>query len=627
MAQTWCPATGDLAALIVDQGHTKFMDRGDDIYDLAISSLGELGSLQPPTYSFTIDFDFDGQLTPFQRPGKPTLDASAFAFMSPPSVGNAPGFTPSPLNFVSAPDLDIAAPSINLPPRPERPNIALPVAPPPPGAIEMPIEPDYVLPPVPTFEQLNLPAVPDIQIPEFTAQAPVWVEPPFNQDWSFEPAAYEKVLLDELHATLLPMLQAKRALPEAIEDAIFQKGRSRIEVETNRNVEQAMSEFAARGFAEPPGQLAGRVQEIRQGGSNQVAEFSRDAAIKQFEETLANLRFAITQGAALEGVFIQLHIEEQRFALQAATFQRESALAVLNARITVFNARQQAYATDAQVFESRLRASLAIIEVYRAQIEGERARGEINEQRVRLYEGLLRGVGVMADFYRNRIEAVKVRTDADRNLVERFKAEVDAYDSQLRAYSEEWRGYSSAADAEGKRADIYRALVDATTKKVDAWSTGERFKIDAERLRMDQHGQQLRVWEGGLSQFSALLDGERARLAAVGQYADAQARLYTADAAVEQAASAATDRSFQLGLERARANVDAQTKQVDLVITQMKGMFDQLIAIKEATARIGSQLTASAWSAVNYSAGLSSSHGVSSNCSSNFQFVGEIADA
>lgn len=627
MAQTWCPATGDFAAVLVDQAHTKFMDRGDDIYETAINSLGDLSALTPPVYSFNIDFDFDGQLTPFQRPGRPTLDTASFQFQSPPAVGNAPSYTPSELTFVTAPQLNVAPPVLNLPATPVIPNMALPVAPPPAGAVEMPIEPDYVLPPVPTFEQLNLPSAPDLQIPEFTGEKPVWVEPPFNEDWTFQPVAYESVLKDSLLAALNPMLQANRALPEAIEDAIFQKGRSRIEVETNRNVDQAFSEFAARGFAEPPGQLAGRVQEIRQGGSNQIAEFSRDAAIKQFEETLANLRFAITQGAALEGVWIQLHIEEQRFLLRAAEFQRESAVAVLNARVTVFNARQQAYAVEAQVFESRIRASLAVIELFKAQIEGELAKGQINEQRVRLYEGLLRGVQVMSDFYRNRIEAVKVRTDADRNIVERFKAEVDAYDSRMRAYGEEWRGYGAAADAQGKRADIFRALVDAEVKKVDAWNTGERFKLDAERLRIDQHGQRLQVWDGELRRFVAQLDGERSRLAGAGQLADAQARLYTADAGVEQVASAATDRSFQLGLERARANVDAQEKQVELVITQMKGMFDQIIAIKEATARIGSQLTASSWSAVNYSAGLSSSHGDSRSCSTNFSFVGEPADA
>lgn len=627
MVTTWCPATGDFAALLVDQAHTKFMNRGDDLYETVINNLGDLTDLEPPTYSFSIDFDFDGQLTPFQRPARPTLNEAAFQFVSPPAVGNAPGYTPTPLTFVTAPDLDIAEPTLNLPPTPVAPNLTLPVAPPPPGELEMPIEPDYTLPPVPTFEQLNLPSAPNIQLPEFTATAPVWVEPPFTENWSFSPDAYERVLLDDLTAKLRPMIQGAKALPEAIEDAIFQKGRSRIEVEANRGVEQAFAEFAARGFTEPPGQLAGRVQEIRQGGANQIAEFSRDAAFKQFEESLANLRFAITQGAALEGVFIQLHIEEQRFLLQAATFQRESAIAVLNARISIFNARQQAYAVEAQVFESRLRASLAIIEVYRAQIEGELAKGQINEQRVRLYEGLLRGVQVLADFYRNRLEAVKVRTDADRNIVERYKAEVSAYDSRIRAYGEEWRGFGAAADAEGKRADIFRALVDARVKKVDAWQTGENFKLEAERLRMSQHGQQLQVWDGELRRFLAQMEGERSRLAAVGQFADSQTRLYTADASIESAASAATDRSYQLGLERARAYVDTQLRQAELVITQMKGLFDQLIAIKDAAARVGSQLAASSWSAVNYNAGVSSGHSDSRSCSTNFSFAGEVADA
>jgi len=603
------------------------MNRGDDVYDTAIESLGELGDLTPAPYAFNIDFDFEGQLTPFQRPTRPDLDASGFAFQSPDAIGLSPEYVPTPLTFTTSPEIDVIAPTLNLPARPDLPALALPIAPPPPDELIFPVEPDYELPPTPTFEELHLPDAPVVVIPTFDAVAPVFVEPPFDESWNFTPTAYEQVLLDDLTAKLRPMIQGVAALPEAIEQAIFEKMRSRIEIEVNRDVDQAMTEFSARGFAEPPGQLAGRVNEIRQGGANRIADASRDAALKQYEESNANLRFAITQGAALEGVFIQLHIEEQRFALQAAIEQRNSAVAILNARISIINARQAAYESEARVFESKLRASLATIEVYRAELEGELARGQINDQRIRLYEGLLRGVNVQADFYRNRIEAVKVRSDADRNVVERYKAEVDAYDSRIRAYSEEWRGYAAAADAEGKKADIFKSIVDANAKRVDAWATTNNLEVEKSKLHIAEHGQKLQAWEGTVRKFTASLEAEKQRLDAVAQLASSQAQLYSADASVEVSASAATDRSFELGMEKAKADAEAQYRAADLAIVQLKGMFDQLIAIKEATARIASQLASSTMSAVGYNAGVSSGHSVGQSCSTNFSFVGEVSDA
>lgn len=625
---TWCPdLTGDLAANLVADAHGTFMERSRQTYNTAISSLNAMGNIELAPYDFSVSFDFDGQLAPFRRPTRPTIDDSAFELRTPDVPGPAPGFTPHQLSFTTAPELGVEPPVLTFGPRPVTPNIPIPVAPPPPDDIEIPVAPGYVLPEVPTFEQLNLPSVPSITLPEFEGERPVWIDPPFNETWSFEAEPYEVALKDRLIAAIDPMLQASTALPDHIESAIFQRARSRIEAETGREVDQAYAEFANRGFAEPTGQLAGRISQIRQAGQNAVAEAARDAAIKQFEETLQNLRFAIVQGAALEGVYAQLHIEDQRIALQAATFQRESAIAVLNAKIGIFNARQQAYATDAQVLEARIRATLAVIELYRAQIEGEMAKGQINEQRVRLYEGLLRGINVMSDFYRNQVEAVKVRSDIDRNIVERFRAEVSAYDTRWRAFASEWQGWTASAEGEGKRADVYRTMVDAGMKRIDAWAMGNRMNIDGERLRMDQHGQQLQAWEGDIRRFVAILDGERARLAAVASQVEAQAGMYTADAQVEAAASAATDRSFELGLAAANARVSTQLKEAEMHIEQLRKMVDQAIAIADAKMRVAAQLAASTMSAVGYNAGVNSSKSRSSSCSSNFNFQGEIMDA
>lgn len=625
---TWCPdLSGDLAVNLVGDAHAVFMQRGTQTYNTAIAGLNAIGNIELAPFEFNVSFDFEGELAAFQRPVRPTIDAAEFNLVAPDAPGVAPGFVGVPLTFTSAPELGVAPPTLTYGPRPVTPDIPLPIAPPPPGELVMPVAPDYVLPPVPTFEELNLPTVPTVEIPLFEGERPVWVDPPFNESWTFQPEAYESVLLERLTAAIDPMLRAETALPAHIEAAIFQRARSRIEVETDRNVEQAFAEFANRGFAEPPGQLAGRVAGIRQGGQNLVAEAARDVAIRQFEATLENLRFAIVQGAALEGVFVGLHQADQQVALQAATFARDSAIAVVNTRIAVFNARQQAYSTDAQVLESRIRASLAVIELYRAQIEGELAKGQVNEQRVRLYEGLLRGIDVMASFYRQQVEAVKVQSDVDRNVVERFKAEVDAFDSRWRAHVAEWQGYTASIEGEGKRADLYRTLVDAHGKQVDAWAAGNRLQIDAERLRIDQHGQQLRAWEGGITRFQSLLETERARLAAVAGKADSIARMYTADAAVESAASAATDRSFELGLRSAQANVDTQLRAAELQIAQLKGLIDQAISIADAKMRVAAQLAASTMSAVGYSASVSSSRGKSSSCSTNFSFAGEIADA
>lgn len=629
MATTWCPDLSvDPATVLVGQAHDKFFKQGTDTYNLAIENLALLDISQFEPISFSVPFDFDGQLTPFRRPPRPVLDESALEFRDPGvAIGPAPQFIANPVIVDEPPALDVAPPTLSFQPRPGTPNIQAPTAPPRPAPLVMPTAPNYVLPAVPSLESLNLPAVPDIAIPQFVGERPQFIEPPFNENWTFQPEPYTQTLVNTLTETLRPMIVGSPALPRIIEEAIWQRGRSQIEVETNRAVDQAFADTANRGFSQPQGVTFGRASELRQAGLNNVAIVSRDVMIKQFEETLASQRFAITQGAALEGTLIQLHVEEQRFLLQAAQFQRESAIAVLNYRSTVFNLRLQAYQTDAAVLRDRIQAELAKAEVYRTQIEGERARGEINDQRVRLYVGQLQGVQALADFYRNQVEAVRVQADVDKAQIERFTAEVQAFSAQWDANATQWKGYIASVEGEGKRAEIYRTLVDANAKRVDVWSTSNNMEFEAERLRMSQHQLNVDVWRTGLQRSESLLSTERARLAAVGQGWDARASMYRAEADVEQAASAATDRTFQLGLERARATVETQLKVASMRIEQALAMLTQWVEVGKAKASVAAQLAASTMSAVNYGASVSSGRSKSSSCSQNYTFQGEIADA
>ena len=532
-----------------------------------------------------------------------------------------------PVLFDPAPADDTVAPSIVMPTRPVLPIVSVPVAPPPPGALVMPVEPGYALPDVPTFEVLNLPPAPTIDLPVFDAEKPTFIEPPFNETWDFTPEPYTVMLMDKIITELDPMLQANDLLPDAIRTAMFQKGRSRIEVENQRAVDTFISDFGSRGFDLPPGAIAGGVREIRQDGQNKVAEYNRDIIIEQFKEMVENKRFAIVQGIAAEGVFITLHIEENKVLLQAAQFQRDSAMALLNSRISIAQLKTTIYQAEASVFEARIRASLATVELYKAQVEGEMAKGQINEQRVRLYEGMLRGIGVLVDFYRSRLEAVKIQSDVDKNIVDRYKATVDAFDSRWKAYASEVQGYVASVDGEGRKADVYKTRVEAQAKRVDAWASKASLDMDVEKLRMTGHGLDLETYKAKLSQFAARIQGEQTRLGAVAQRADALSRMYTAEASVESAASAATDRSFELGLSKAKAEVDAQLSRANMLVEQAKNLGDQLIAIANAKLQTSSQLAASTMSAVSYGASVSSQRSKGSSCSTEFNFQGEIIDA
>lgn len=630
MTSTWCPdLSGDTAAALVGAAHDTFIERSTTTYNWALQQLTALSSINLEPSEFSVSFNYANPQATFVRPQKPDLATADLQFQNPGTdLAAAPAFSGTNLVIDAAPGFDdIAVPTIAYGAQPNAPTVPVPTEPANQAALVIPDAPSYTLPTAPTFESLNLPDVPAVALPEWALEMPEWEEPDFTEKWTFQPEAYTSTLVTTLVDTLKPMIQAPAGLPVAIERALFDRNRSRIEVEANRAVDQAWADSAGRGFDIPQGISLDQVRQLRQGAQGSMAEASRDVLIRQMELALEQQRFAITQGAALEATLIELHNQRQSYLLQAATFARDSALAVLNYRVQVFQMRMTAYQTEASVFRDRIQTELAKVEVYRAQLEGQRLIGEINDQLVRRYTAQIQAVNSMADFYRTQVETVRIQADIQMQAIEKYRAQIQGYTARWQAYQSEVGGYTAGIQAQGAKVDLYRSMVDAQAKRVDAWATASSIEVERAKLNLTEHGQQLTVWRAGLEKMEALLGVERARLAAVGQSWDAQARIYAASADVESSASAAADRSFQLGMESERARVDTQLKVADMKVRDAEFLAQQMVEIQKAIAQIAAQLAASTMSAVNYGASVSSGRSKSNSCSTSFSFNGETSDA
>ncbi|NUS37879.1 MAG: hypothetical protein HOQ02_02480 [Lysobacter sp.] len=597
------------AVQFVSEAQEKFGSRGDQLLVQAQAQLDSLAHFTVSPTTFSVNFDFANQLTPFQRPVAPTLNSDDFALQPQEQPGLPPAFEAQTPDLDPLPVFDIQEPTFAYGPRPTRPDMARPTAPARPAPLAPPAEPDYTqYAPAPiTLLDLRLPVLPDLQLPTFTSARPTIAPFAINDNFTFTPEAYVSALLDKIRGRVSSWMDGEDPLPPAIRRALFERGRQRIVVEQAAAEDQAFDDFAARGFSQPPGMLVARVDAIRQKAQDQVGDLNRELTIKDYETVLENMRLAVQSGIQLEGITINLHLERQRLLLASAQFLRETSIAILNARITQFNAEMQGYGIDAQVLETRLKAELAKLDQYRAQIEAEKLKGDVNEQSVRLYQAQWEAVRTLADFYRSRVEAVKVQADANRIPIEIFSEEVKAYDTLFSAYGKEWDGYRASIEGEGAKATLYRAMVDAFGTRTDGIVKYGGLKNDLERLRLAEHQQNLSVYDAGLRRLGQLLDTERTRLTAAGTRAAAEATIYRARADVEQAASAATDRTFQLGLEASKARVDTQIEAARIRSSENIALQNLLAEIAKALAQIHAQLAASSMSAINYGANVSAS--------------------
>lgn len=602
-------STAAAAVQFVQEGQDTFLGKADTYLEKTQQYVQNLSHFWTTPTTFSVDFNFAGQLTPFQRPQAPVLSDVDYDLGTVEQPGPPAAFDAQTPDLDPLPVFNTPAPTMAFGPKPDDPNVAMPTPPPRPVMPTVPAEPDFAsLAPEPvTLLSLNLPQLPSITLPTFKSQRPSLPPFNFNENFSFTPQEYVSAFLEKIKSRLSTWADGQEALPAAIERALFNRGRDRVAEEVQAQIEQAYDDFGARGFTAPSGMLTARVDAIRKDGQDKVAEFNRDAMLKSFDEALANMRLAVQAGIQLEGLTINLHLEQERLLLQSASFARDTGIALLNARIAQFNAEMQGYQIDAQVLEIQIKAELAKLDMYRAQIEAEQLKGEINKDTVALYEAQWGAVKTMADAYATRVEAVKAEVDVRLAPIESFKAETQAYAALLDAQAKRWDGYRTSVEAESAKAGVYQQAVQAYATRTQAVVQYGGLKMDRERLRLAEHQQSLQQYAADLQRLDYLLRSKDARLGAIATRDTNKVSLFRGRADVEQAASAAADRTFELGLSKAQAEANAQLETARIRSSENVALQGLMLEALKAIASVQSQLAASTMSALHYSAGVSAS--------------------
>lgn len=479
------------------------------------------------------------------------------------------------------------------------------------------------LPDSPMLRDIDIPRLLDIEIPVFDAREipefqgvrPVADFSTYVEPLNFTPVQYGSALLEQTKTNLSRMQQGGTGLPAAIEQALFARGFDREDGNTARIIDEAMTDFARRGFDLPPGALSARVAEARQNAAALRANANRDVTIQMHTVEIENLRFSVTQGIALEQVLISEHIQMQGLILQAARAAVDVSIAILDAQIRAFNSEQLGYQTDASVYRELINAEAQRVQVYRTQVEAELAKGQLNTQSVELYSAQIRAVNLLVDRYVTQVNAARAVTEINRAKIDEFRAEIDAYQSEIQAYVAEWQGYGESVRAKGVEASVFETAYRAYQSEVQAWAAQQQAKGSFKQVEIEARRLELLAWDKKIEQFKAELDLARTRITAEATEHEGNTRLYAAEAQVEQAVQEASLREYQVETERNRAQEALNQDYIRLTLAEMQENVRLTIAKLDTAARVYTQLGASALAGVNASAGISASQGYDLNFS------------
>jgi hypothetical protein len=590
-------------------------------FNEAIAVVGQIGALQLPSFTFSLDpisqydFSIEGYVP------APTLDSVDLTsldkdFPGPPvdkppttldDLGPLPNTPPDPPNPVFDPEPDVynpqfaAPPPIVIPPTPTMIDYT--------GSIPQPV----ILP-------ITLPPVPDIDLDSliFTATPPVFTAiPPDANDFRYAEPDYMPQLTEAIKPVLASMLAGNSGLTTAIETAIWSRDYEKEDEAASRAVDDAMDDWASRGFSLPGGPLNKTVRMVRQNNQNQRNSHARDVAVITFNALREDLKFSVAQSLAYEDMFIRLFNEQQNRKLQAARFAIDLAIAVFNALVGQFQAQAQVYKVEADVFLAMIQAQIAKIQVYAEEIKAQSLIEGINEQSIKIYLGRLSAIETNIRAYVGATEGYKNVIDGGRLILEEAKMLIDEEVTKLSASELKFKIWQGQAQQQQIVQSAYATRTQTFLAAMQGYDI--RAKVDIEKLRVDIANTEAvsARYQALLTGFTALVNYVKAKAELTIENNTQRVQVYSADVQGKSAYNNTITTKMlavnQALIEKTKIILENADINKRNLIEGIKIAEQQLAAMANVLSALGS----AALSAAHVAVGISDTSAVSTSCNFN----------
>lgn len=564
----------------------------------------------PPTISMTWNSIAAPSLP--SMPVAPSMPTISFA---------VPGGQPTELSIampsVVIDDFTETAPTLTLPTAPTLSYGSVPTVPSA-ADVSVPVAPVVTMPAEPTYLSLSTVSFAGVDLhedwlarledmPTLTLVSPT----PFSYARGPE---YASSLLSALKATLESRLGGGTGLPEAVEQAIWDRARSRETKIALANEAEIQRASEALGFQLPSGVIAAQLREAQQNYYDKLSELSRDVAIKQAELEQANLKDTIAAGMQLEGQLIDYAFKLEQLSFETARAYADNAIQSHNAAVEQFKALLVGYQTYAQAYDTLIKAELAKVEVYKAQLQGEQTKAQINESLVQQFKAQIDAGMSQVEIYRAQVGAAQTLVQLEQTKISAAGEQVRAYVAQVNAETAKVEAYKASVQAQSTLVDMYKTKADAFSAKVGAQAEKAKAELarynalvsaktaewDGYKTKVQTEGERIKAL--GI-QSGALLDGYKAEAAAI----ESEAKMVTMrwETQIKD-----YEASQQLMLQTAKINADVALQTNNARLDAAK-----------VGAQVYAQLTSSAYGMVNASASIS---GSASN-SVSYSYGGDVA--
>lgn len=553
-----------------------------------------------------------------------------------------PDLAPAVTAVVSAPPTSFPADDTGL--APEAPNTDF-------AGGGLPLQPDIVeyaytpavFPARPELEDLNnitLPAAPEAWTPP-TAPALLNIAiRPFEgvntyQDWvnrlsdfpddlvldvpsAFEsplPNRYDSALLQAVTSEIRRRIAGGTGLAPEVEQAIWDRARSREAATSDAAVADVTKNAEARGFMLPTGAFHAQLREVQKTLQAKTAELSRDIAIKQAELEQANVKHAIESGISMEAKLIEYvnNIEQRTF--DAAKFAAQNAIEIYNAQVGLFRALLEKYNTIASVYRALIDGEKAKVDVYRAEIDAERAKVDINRVLIEEMRAEIDIRNAIIGEYRAEIDAAQSLLSFEKLKIDSFAARIQAYTAEINTETVKVEVFKAQTETNAVKAQIYQS-------GVSAYATALQANASAAQAKASIFDSEVRAFSSRVQAYQARVGAEAEKVRALVSIEGL--KLDGARLQVQQNTS-----NNQLQIENYKALLGFYESNKQISISKAKVLSDNYLALKNMVAdaskvgaQVNAQMAASAYGTAHVQASISGAD----QTSTSFSYSGRTSD-
>jgi hypothetical protein len=398
---------------------------------------------------------------------------------------------------------------------------------------------------MPTMSNIVIKPVPTVSVPVFQPKTQLeTLDKPINQQ-SYYVAEYERLrpeikkfiddgvdswitkfspnfhnLLAKAEAKLSDIMDKGRMLRADYQDYLRTKTRAETEAEFNAAVKAIDNDRKRAGFTSLPQAVSSAKQQAQLAKSNALATQEVAREIRLIEMETENVKWAISTAISLRQSLIQSFLGYANVLAQANEQANAQARTYIDLYSTWYEQSYKrvvllldALKTEAAIYDTQLKAAMAVLEVYRAELDANKTIIELDSQKL---EFVSKQIGLQlakVQIYSALLGSVETRAKLELSKVELYGKEVDTHNSQLQG--DKIRNDIYLAGLSGDEAKLKAEMA-----KLEAWEKSTDVQIKAKNAEIAMQSNTMDRNKLLIAKYSADWDGFKSQLFANGQVFD-----------------------------------------------------------------------------------------------------------